>query len=270
MTDPHDLLELAHNIALEAGDLVRDGRRGLVEVADTKSSPTDVVTDVDLASERLIRRRIGDARPDDGFVGEEGDEVTGSSAVTWIVDPIDGTVNFLYDLPQYAVSIAAQVGDEVAAGVVHNPANGETYTALRGEGAWRNGAPIQSSSCTDLSLALVGTGYHYRADVRAHQAQEMARLVPKVRDVRRLGAAALDLCALGCGRLDAYVERGLNPWDRAAGALVAEEAGARVTGLQGDPAGKRVVVGATQSLFDAFHDALVEVGFAAWPMPEWP
>jgi len=268
--DPAELLRLAVHVATEAGRLVATGRRGIVEVSDTKSSPTDVVTAVDVASEQLIRREIRAVRPADAFVGEEGDDTAGTSGVTWVADPIDGTVNFLYSIPQFAVSLAARVGDEVVAGVVHNPLSGETFTAILGGGAFLGGEPITVSGCRDLATALVGIGYTYRADVRAHQAVETSRLVAVVRDIRRLGSAALDLCFVACGRLDAYVERGLKPWDLAAGRLIASEAGARVAGLGGAEASELIVVAAPVRLFPTFEEALVDAGFGDWPMPSWP
>ncbi len=267
---PAELLTLAVRVAVEAGELVAAGRRGRVEVSGTKSSPTDIVTAVDVASEQLIRRDIRHARPDDAFVGEEGDDTAGTSGVTWVADPIDGTVNFLYDIAQFAVSLAARVGDQVVAGVVHNPISGETFTASVGGGAFRDGEPIRVSACEDMASALVGIGYTYLADVRAHQAVETARLVPVVRDVRRFGSAALDLCAVACGRLDAYSERGLKPWDLAAGSLIAAEAGARVAGLGGAPASELIVVAASERLFPLFEEALRTAGYADWPMPSWP
>lgn len=267
---PGRLLALATEVATRAGRLVAAGRRGDVEVAGTKSSPTDIVTAVDVASEQLIRREIRAARPDDSFVGEEGDDVAGSSAVTWVADPIDGTVNFLYSIPQFAVSLAARVGSEVVAGVVHNPTSGETFTATRGGGAFLNGEPISVSSCTVLSEALVGIGYTYVAEVRVHQGVENARLVPVVRDVRRLGSASLDLCFLASGRLDAYVERGLKPWDFAAGRLIATEAGAQVAGLRGADVSELLIVAAPRGFFATFEEALLQAGFGDWPMPSWP
>lgn len=270
MTSPQDLLRLAEQTAREAGRLVHAGRQGRVEVTDTKSSPTDVVTAVDVASERLIRERIASERPDDGFVGEEGEDLGGTSGVTWVADPIDGTVNFLYGILQFSVSLAARDRDGTLVAVVHDPSSGETFTALRGEGAWLDGRPIHPSVCVDPARALVGTGYHYRADVRAHQAVETARLIPHVRDVRRMGSAALDLCYAACGRYDAYVERGLRPWDLAAGRLIAEEVGVRVEGLHGSEPSELLVVAAPEALFDGLHEQLVVAGFDAWPEPGWP
>jgi myo-inositol-1(or 4)-monophosphatase len=270
VTSAEELLRLATDVAANAGGLVAEGRRGIVEVSGTKSSPTDIVTVVDLASEQLIRREILAARPDDSFIGEEGADIAGTSEVTWVADPIDGTVNFLYDIPQYAVSLAAKIREDVVAGVVHNPVSGETFTAQRGLGAWLNGKRIRVSSCTELAAALVGVGYTYQAEVRSHQAVETARLVPVVRDVRRLGSAALDLCFLACGRLDAYVERGLKPWDLAAGGLIATEAGARVGGLHGADASERIIVAAPAGFFPAFEEGLLRAGFGDWPLPSWP
>ncbi|MEJ7629879.1 MAG: inositol monophosphatase family protein [Nocardioidaceae bacterium] len=268
--DPHGLLRLAVDVATSAGRLVATGSKGTVEVSDTKSSPTDVVTAVDVASEQLIRREILAARPDDAFVGEEGDDIVGTSGVTWVADPIDGTVNFLYGIAQFAVSLAASVDDEVVAGVVHNPLSGETFSAVRGAGAFLDGQPIAVSGARDLASSLVAVGYTYRADVRAHQAVETARLIGVVRDVRRFGSAALDLCFVACGRLDAYVERGLKPWDLAAGRLIAREAGGRVAGLHGAEASELIVVAAPDALFPDFEEALLQAGFGAWPMPSWP
>jgi myo-inositol-1(or 4)-monophosphatase len=270
MTDPLDLLELAESTARAAGELVMLVRRGSVEVAETKTSPTDVVTVADLASEQLIRDRIFAARPDDAFIGEEGDDISGSSGVTWLADPIDGTVNYLYGIPQFSVSIAAQRGGVSVAGVVHNPVSGETFTAVRGGGAKLDGEAIFVSRQTDVAQTLVGTGFGYRADVRRHQVAETAALLPTVRDIRRLGSAALDLCNVACGRLDAYVERGLKPWDLAAGRLVVTEAGGRVEGLHGAEPSELLVVAAPVHLFDPFHAALVQSGFADWPMSDWP
>ncbi|MGI8578773.1 MAG: inositol monophosphatase family protein [Nocardioidaceae bacterium] len=270
MITPPELLGLAESVVSEAGSLVAAGRRGEVEVSDTKSSPTDVVTAVDVAAEQLNRNRILTDRPGDGFLGEETGEVTGSSGVRWVVDPIDGTVNYLYEIAQFAVSLAVEVDGAAVAGVVHNPMSVETFTALRGEGAWLNGAAIRCSKRDDVAQALVGTGYGYRADVRTHQAAEISRLVSQVRDIRRFGAATLDLCFVACGRLDAHVERGLKPWDLAAAGLIAAEAGARVEGLHGAPAGELLVIAAPDSLFDALHGQLVASGYVDWPLTDWP
>jgi myo-inositol-1(or 4)-monophosphatase len=222
------LLDLARDVALEAADLVRAERRKGVEVSATKSSPVDIVTEVDRAAESLIYERLMAARPDDGFLGEEGGSSSSTSGVTWVVDPIDGTVNFLYGIPQYSVSIAARLGDRVVAGVVVNVESGEVFAATLGGGATCDGKPLRVRDVVPLSERLVVTGFNYVLDVRTRQAAAVAALLPEVRDIRRLGSAALDLCAVAAGRADAYVEEGLNAWDMAAGGLVATEAGARL------------------------------------------
>lgn len=236
--DVAGLRAIAERVARAAGHLVRD--RGVVSaVTATKSSPVDVVTETDLAAEALIRRLLRQARPDDGVLGEEEGWQAGASGVTWVVDPIDGTVNYLYGIPAFAVSIAAVTGPPdpeewtVLAGAVHSVTDGHTWTAGRGEGATLDGAPVRCAPPRPLAESLVGTGFGYVAERRRAQAAVVAELLPLVRDVRRIGSAAIDLCLVGSGSLDLYYERGLNPWDMAAASLVAEEAGARVSGLRG-------------------------------------
>lgn len=269
LPDRGQLLTLAHDVGLEAAALVRRERpEGRVAVAATKSSPIDVVTEVDRASEDLIRDRILAARPDDGFVGEEGADVAGTSGVDWVVDPIDGTVNFVYGIPAYAVSVAARVtdatGERVVAGFVVNIASGERWGAVLDGGAWRwdgdRRVPLRAPEPPPLSQALVGTGFNYVREVREHQAAAAARLLPHVRDIRRIGSAALDLCALAEGRLDAYVEQGLHPWDLAAGGLVAREAGVLVEGLDGPP-DLRLVMAAHPALAGEYFDLVRTCGF---------
>jgi myo-inositol-1(or 4)-monophosphatase len=221
-----DLLALALETAREAGRLVVGMREQGVDVAGTKSSPIDVVTEADQASEELIRQRLLGARPDDGFLGEEGDDIAGTSGIQWIVDPIDGTVNYLYGLPHYAVSIAAARGDEIVAAVVLSPVTAVEYAATLGAGATRNGEPIEVRRPSPLDQSLIGTGFGYETEVRARQAQAVARMLPRVRDIRRIGSCALDLCAVASGQLDGYVEEGPHIWDYAAGGLIAIEAGA--------------------------------------------
>ncbi len=222
------LVELARSLAHEAGVLVREGRaRGLNDVV-TKSTATDVVTEFDHAAEALIITRLRQERPDDGLIGEEGTNQTGTSGIHWLIDPIDGTTNFLYDLPAYAVSVAAADADGSIAGAVYLPVTDEMFWAGRGTGAWRNEKSIRCSTVDDISLALVGTGFAYRAERRRVQAATVARIIPEIRDLRRLGSAAVDLCYVACGRIDVYYEQWLNPWDRAAGELIAAEAGATV------------------------------------------
>jgi myo-inositol-1(or 4)-monophosphatase len=246
--DPRtDLLELARATAEEAAALVGAGRSSAADQVDTKSSPVDVVTAVDTASEALIVRRLTEARPDDGVLGEEGASRAGTSGVRWVVDPIDGTVNFLYGLPAYAVSIAAEVDGRAEVGVVLNVATGELFTAVRGEGAWLT-APgaaamrLHGSAPASLEQTLVATGFGYRVEQRRRQGAVVAALLPEVRDIRRHGSAALELCAAAAGRVDAYYELDLKPWDHAAGALVAAEAGLVVTGTGGRPFGEPLAV----------------------------
>ncbi|NYD67340.1 inositol monophosphatase family protein [Agromyces atrinae] len=234
-----ELLAIARDVARTAGAFALERRSHGVSVAATKSSPVDVVTEVDRDTETLIRSLLADARPDDGFYGEESDATGGSSGVTWVVDPIDGTVNFLYGIPAWAVSIAAVEGpvdtDEARtlAGAIANPSTGELYWASVGDGAFRDGERLHVTPDVTLDRALVGTGFGYRPEVRLAQAAVLGRLIGQIRDIRRIGSAALDLCDLASGRLDAYYERGLNPWDHAAGGLIAREAGAVVTGRDG-------------------------------------
>ena len=260
-----DLLALAVEVAHEAADLVRRRRREGVEVAATKSSPVDIVTEVDRAAETLIFDRLMGARPDDGFLGEEGASSESTSGVVWIVDPIDGTVNFLYGIPHYSVSIAAAVDDVVVAGVVVNVQSGELFTATLGGGSFLDGVRLQvggPGSSAPLSQRLVGTGFNYVAAVKLKQTVAVSALLHEVRDIRRLGSAALDLCSVGCGRVDAFVEEGLNVWDMAAGGLVATEAGARLEqhpGVGGNPC----YVCAPEDGFEEFRDLVARSGFLA-------
>jgi myo-inositol-1(or 4)-monophosphatase len=240
---------LAERVAREAGVMVAVGRvRGLE--FDTKSSATDVVTEFDRESERLIVARIVEQRPDDAIIGEEGASTDGSSGVRWLVDPIDGTTNFLYGLPGYAVSIAAADDDGPLVGAVYVPATDELFSAGRGQGATLNGARIGCSSTTDLGQALVATGFSYLADRRRSQAQRVASMIGDVRDIRRLGAASVDLCHAAAGRVDAYFEEHLGPWDLAAGELVAREAGCRTGDFSGGPVRPAEVLVAPPALFD--------------------
>ena len=250
---PTELIELARTTAEEAAVLVGAGRSAAGQQVDTKSSPVDVVTAVDTASEELIVSRLLAARPEDGVLGEEGAAREGSSGVRWVVDPIDGTVNFLYGLPAYAVSIAAEVDGRTEAGVVLNVATGELFTAARGRGAWLTspGAaalPLHGSAPVSLEQTLVATGFGYRVEQRRLQGAVVAELLTEVRDIRRYGCASLDLCAVAAGRVDAYYELDLNPWDHAAGALVAAEAGLVVTGTEGRPFAAPMAVVAAPSI----------------------
>ena len=257
MTTSEQLLDLAVDVAREAAAMIVERRRGVITVADTKSTDTDVVTAVDRESEELIRKRVLAVRPDDSFLGEEGEDVAGTSGVRWVVDPIDGTVNYLYDHPTYAVSIAVEQDGRTVAGVVVNAPLGEVFTATRGGGAFLDGKPIAVSGCGELSKALVGTGFGYDPQRREVQAEVIRRLIPRIRDIRRIGVGAIDLCYVACGRLDAMYERGLNPWDYGAGELIAAEAGARTGGLHGAPVSPQMTIAATPAVFDGLHDLLV-------------
>jgi myo-inositol-1(or 4)-monophosphatase len=261
VTSSAELLDLAVTAAQLTGAFLIDSRPADLMVR-TKSTPTDVVTMMDTAAEQLIASTIRAARPGDAIVGEEGadDEAAAGNRVRWIVDPIDGTVNYLYGLPQWAVSIAAEVDGVVVAGAVLDPSKRELFTAERGGGARLNGVAISGSACTDLSQALIGTGFGYDASRRARQARVLTGVLPVVRDIRRLGAASLDLCALACARLDGYFERGLNLWDYAAAGLIASEAGVRVEGLRGEPPSGDLLVAASAGVFAALHDLVAGLG----------
>jgi myo-inositol-1(or 4)-monophosphatase len=264
--EPAALLALAVETAREAARLVADGREAAGDRVAVKSSSVDVVTAVDTASEQLIVGRLLAARPDDAVLGEEGggqgSTAGGGNGVRWVVDPIDGTVNFLYGVPAYAVSIAAEVDGVVRAGAVLNAATGELFTATTGGGAWLTSParpePVRLSGSRPPSLeqTLVGTGFGYQAEQRRAQGAVVAALLPQVRDIRRMGSAALDLCSAAAGRLDAYYELHLNPWDHAAGALVAAEAGLVVTGLPGCRFADPLAIVAAPTIADAFVELL--------------
>ena len=264
VAERNELCELAASIARAAGSLLLDALDRVRTDVQTKSTGTDMVSEVDRAAEALIVERILAARPDDGIVGEEGTDRPGTSGVRWIVDPLDGTTNYLYGLAGFGVSIAVEVGGVVTAGVVLDVVRGDLFAATLGGGATRDGEPIHASSLTDLRTALVATGFAYDSEVRARQAEVLTTVLPRVRDIRRFGAAAVDLCAVACGRVDAYFEGGLAPWDLAAGGLIAAEAGAVVTDLAGGPAAAgEVVVAAGPHLAEPLRDLLVEAGAAA-------
>ncbi|TMK88163.1 MAG: inositol monophosphatase [Actinobacteria bacterium] len=234
VVDIVELFDLAVDLAQRASQLLLDEAPDRAEDVATKSSRTDMVTAVDRASEALIVGTIEKERPDDGVLGEEGSKRDGTSGVRWIIDPLDGTTNYLYGFPVYAVSIGVEVNGEVEAGVVVHPTLQEVFTARRGEGAQCNGATIAVSDKADLSTALIGTGFAYDS--------------ASVRDVRRAGAAAVDLCWVACGRLDGYYEAGLSPWDVAAGELIAREAGAQTSDFEGGPVRADHVIAATPGI----------------------
>ncbi len=224
--ETHDLESLALGLASEAGTLLLEHLGRVRTGLATKSSATDMVSEVDLASEALLVAGIRSARPLDGILGEEGTNDAGTSGVRWVLDPLDGTTNYLYGLPGFAVSIGIEVGGVPEIGVVFDPFHNEMFVARRQGGATCNGMPIACNDRPGLDEALVGTGFGYDAARRAQQGGVVARLLPHVRDVRRVGSCAIDLCWVACGRLDAYYERGPRPWDHAAGLLIAAEAGA--------------------------------------------
>jgi myo-inositol-1(or 4)-monophosphatase len=272
---PGKLLEIAVAAAREAGQLLASWRGDeRPEVVQTKSSPTDVVTEMDRKSEALITSRIRACRPADAVLGEEGGQTSGDDGddegearragrVRWVVDPLDGTVNYLYGLHDWAVSIAAEVNGTVVAGVVEVPRRGETFTAVAGGGAWlHRGAASLALHCSagvSLGQALVGTGFGYDAGRRQVQGEVVAALLPRVRDIRRGGSAAVDLCSVAAGRLDAFYERGLNYWDFAAGGLIAREAGATVGGLAGKAESTSLTVAAGPGLYQQLEAFLARL-----------
>jgi myo-inositol-1(or 4)-monophosphatase len=239
-------LELAERAARAAGEVLLSYFGRTAQGLSLKTSPTDPVSDADREAERTIRELLLAERPDDGLLGEEGSRSASANGRTWIVDPLDGTVNFLYGLRTWAVSIALEDAEGLAAGVIYNPVDGECFSAARGQGAALNGTPIHANGCTELSSALVSTGFSYEAEQRARQAHILLELLPRVRDIRRAGGAALDLAYVAAGRVDAFYERGLKRWDEAAGRLLVTEAGAVADDLHGEPSG--VIAAATPEL----------------------
>lgn len=238
-----------------AGELLLDAFRKPASGIDHKSSDTDLVSDADREAETTIRELLAAERPDDGLLAEEGSRAESESGRRWVVDPLDGTINYLYGLPVWAVSVALEDDEGGLVGVVLDPVHRETFTAIRGEGALLNGEPIRVSGCDRIDLALVATGFSYQEERRVAQAEIVRALLPRVRDIRRAGAAAIDLAWLAAGRWDAFYERGVNHWDWAAARLVAEEAGAVTGDLPGDPPG--VIAAASGELYSQLG-ALIE------------
>ena len=259
-----ELLETARLLAAEACALIADGRKA-ARVTGTKSSAVDIVTQMDLAAESLLRSRIAELRPHDAILGEEGVDVPGTSGITWVLDPIDGTVNYLYGLPNFAVSVAAVSGPALTrewtalAGAVAD-GSGRLWSAGRGLGAWCDGERLTRAVPAPLNETLLGTGFQYVASKRAVQGAIVARILPQVRDIRRLGAAALDLCLVAAGTLDAYYEHGLNAWDLAAGALIAAEAGVKVAGIDGGPPDEQLTIAAHPDVWLELREALESAG----------
>ncbi len=260
--DVEQLRATAVAVVQQVGDLVarmwataRAAGPGQVQ---TKTSATDVVTAADTAAERLARRLLAQWRPGEPVVGEEeGGNGTLAQDLCWVVDPIDGTVNYLYGLPWYAVSVAVQRDGQSLAGAVGQPADGRLWSAARGGGADCNGVPLRVSGATRLELSMLGTGFSYRPERRARQAAMVAGMLPRIRDLRRAGSAALDLCSVASGWLDGFVEHGLRPWDWAAGALIAAEAGAVV---RLPPSESDLVLAATPGIVDALAELVVHCG----------
>jgi myo-inositol-1(or 4)-monophosphatase len=264
MHSPLELMDIAATLAREAGELVIEGRSRAL-VTSTKSSPIDIVTQMDVAAETLLRTRLADVRPDDAILGEEGEDTAGTSGVTWVIDPIDGTVNYLYGLPHFAVSVAAVEGGtdpatwRTLAGAVF-AGTGVEWKAAVGHGAWRNGQPLERDASPALSGTLLATGFNYVAERRIAQGKIVAQVLGHVRDIRRLGAAAVDLCLVAEGTMDAYYEHGLKPWDFAAGALIATETGVRVGGIDGGPADSDLLIAAAPSVWEELRDVLEHAG----------
>lgn len=256
-----EVAALALQLGREAGALLLESQADPGAIA-TKTSATDLVSAVDRASERLIVDAVRRARPHDGIVGEEGTSDPGTSGWRWVIDPLDGTINYLYGLPAYAVSIAVEHRGHAVVGVVAQPAHRETFSAIRGRGAANNGQPIAAGGQSELATALVGTGFSYEADRRRAQAGVLARVLPEVRDIRRAGAASVDLCWVACGRLDGYYEHGLQPWDFAAGSLIVTEAGGRSGDLDGNAPSTRCTVATAPALFEPLRRLLMDAGAA--------
>lgn len=269
MTAPAaELRDLALAVGREAAAVARRMREEGVDVADTKSSTTDVVTRADRAVEELLRRRLLEARPDDSILGEEGDDHRGTSGVRWILDPIDGTVNYLYGIRDCAVSVAAEKDGVLVAGAVVGILVDVEYAAALGHGATRDGQPITVRPSPPVGQRLVATGFGYRPEVRAHQSAALASLLPRVRDIRRIGSSALDICHVADGSADAYVEEGAQPWDWSAASVVLQEAGGRFGVLAGtmdlvDWPREAVVVATPADGWDDFVEVLRETGFLA-------
>ena len=258
MHDPRELADIATQLAREGGEVLR--RRPSDLGVESKTTPTDAVTVMDRAAEEVIVNGLRARRPNDRIVAEESGDTENDSDIAWYVDPLDGTVNYLYGLPTYAVSIAAVAENTPIAGAVYDVARGEMFVASVGNGATLNGAPLHCTQQTEPALALVATGFGYDSGFRAAQAEVFRAVLPQVRDIRRAGSAALDLCSVAAGRVDAYYEAGMHAWDWAAGAVIAREAGARVDGLLGRGLSRAVILAANPQLFGRLHDLLLAAG----------
>ena len=262
----HELHDVAVKLAQEAGELIVSRRAGHIEVANTKSSDVDVVTAVDKESEEFLYTRLQELRPGDGFLGEEGQVEPSSTGVTWVVDPIDGTVNFLYNIPHDAVSIAAVTGDptpgtwQVEAGAIFNPVTGELFHAARGAGSYLGERRLQIGEPPPMNLALLATGFAYSTAMRKEQVRILGQLIGEVRDIRRMGTASLDLAAVAAGRVDVYFERTLNAWDHAAGEVLVTEAGGVIAGIRDLPQGREGIFAGHPTLVTQLKARISEVG----------
>jgi myo-inositol-1(or 4)-monophosphatase len=252
-----ELLQIAAEAADAAAAELMERFSGEASGVRAKSTPTDLVSEADVAAERAVRDVLARHRPGDAILGEEGG-ASGEGALRWVVDPLDGTINYLYRLPVFAVSVACEDRDGAVAGIVLDPVRGERFTATRSGEAQLNGEPIHATGVQSLAAALVATGFAYEAAVRERQAAVVARVLPFARDIRRAGAAAIDLCWAACGRVDAYYERGLQPWDRAAGALIAAKAGLELRELPGEDGWPAGLLAAPPAIAGELH-ALVEL-----------
>ncbi len=257
MTD--DLLAMAVRIAREAGTILLDRFGGPARGVDTKSTSTDLVSDADREAERLITDAIHRRRPDDAVLGEEGAAAEGASGLRWVIDPLDGTVNFLLGVPHWCVSVACEDEHGGLVGVVHDPNRGETFAAARGRGATLNGAPVRVADRADVDRALIATGFAYDPEARRRQATELVRILPRVRDVRRFGSAALDLAWVACGRYDGYYEWSMGPWDKAAGIVLVTEAGGRTVPLPDPEPDADGILAAGPRIFEDLRKLVTEV-----------
>ncbi|MDO9485096.1 MAG: inositol monophosphatase family protein [Actinomycetota bacterium] len=260
----HELLPIGWAAAVEAALFLRDERPSALQV-DTKSTAVDAVTEMDRGAEALLITRLLGSRPQDGFLGEEGGERPGTSGVRWVVDPLDGTVNYLYRIPMWSVSVAAEIDEQSVIGIVVAPEFDEAFVGIAGAGAWlvrgalsgpQSVEPMAVGECATLEMAMVATGFGYSSQRRQEQAAVMLAMAGQVRDFRRMGGAAIDFCWLARGRLDGYYERGLARWDVAAGALIAQEAGAQISGLWGESVYEETMVAAVPGIAQSLRRAL--------------
>ncbi len=256
------LLTRARSAASSAATLLMTPPKDLG--IEAKSTPTDAVTVMDKRSEELLVAQLLEGRPDDAILGEEGSDLPGTSGFRWVIDPIDGTVNYLYGLPGWSVAVGLEYEGEPIVGVVAVPTYGVTYFGARGLGAFRERGsvtePVQASTVTELAMALTATGFGYASERRAFQAEILQTMLPEIRDIRRAGSAAVDICWVADGSVDAFYEKGLNPWDFTAASVVAREAGVLLAGLDGRGPNSDLTIAANPELFVKFHDRLKSLG----------